>query len=256
MSNKQVDIFKALSHPTRRKILRKIAEKGVVSYKELTSIEPKAGVLYHHLRLLGDLIYQDENKLYKLTDKGLKVLEFMDSFLTEPIDLGIHKYFTPRGMIERIEGWKAYSIILACYFISLFPLLLSPNYIEFFIFLAPMKSSRFHPIIIAIISWLASSLLLRLLIQVIYQRAIPLLDLTVKLVPGFIIVNTSPLLIDLLTFNKIIESVIYTTTQIFSLLLVISAVSATAKISLRKSGIIVIALHYLGILTYLTLLLT
>jgi len=256
LSSKQVDIFKALGHPTRREILRKIAEKGAVSYKELAKIEPKAGVLYHHLRLLGDLICQDENKLYKLTEKGFKVLEFMDSFLIEPVDLGIHKYFTPRELIEKLEGKRAYLMIIVCYLLSLLPLLLSPNYVEFFVFLAPMKTYILHPIIIAIISWLASSILLKLLIKIIYQRSIPLLDLTIKLIPGFILANISPILINLLMFNQIVEGTIYAITQIFALLLIISAVSATAKLSLRKSGIIVIALHYLGIMIYLILLLT
>ncbi len=256
MSNRGVDIFKALGHPTRRAILRKIAEKGAVSYKELAKIEPKAGVLYHHLRLLGDLIYQDENKLYRLTDKGFKAIEFMDTFLIEPVDVGIHKYFTPRELIEKMEGRNRFMIVVIIYAISLIPLIFSPRYVEFFVFLAPMSNLKVHPVIIAIISWLSSALVIKILIRIIYQRAIPFLELAIRLMLGFMLTNISPLILTLLANNQIIEGALYALTQIFALLLIISAVSATAKLSLRKSGIIVITLHYLGIMTYLILLLT
>lgn len=250
----KVDIFKALGHPTRREILKLIAKKGAVSYKELTKIEPKAGVLYHHLRLLGDLIYQDENKLYRLTDRGYKALDFMDTFLYIPVDRGIHKYFTPRQLIEKIEGTRNIIFIVILYLVSLITFLMSPDYVEFFIFLAPMSNLIIHPLIIALISWSASAVIIRSILKIVYDRGVPLTDLAIKLTPGFTLVNFTPLILTIFSENSIVEGIIYTIMQMFSLLIIISAVSVAGKISLRKSGLIVIILHYMGILTYLALL--
>lgn len=60
MSSEEDAIFKALAHPVRRRILLYLAQHGPASHKELSKIEPKAGPLYHHLRILGPLVAKDE----------------------------------------------------------------------------------------------------------------------------------------------------------------------------------------------------
>ncbi len=70
------DVFLILSHPIRRKILQEIFEEGSISFTKMSKEWGlSTGVIYHHLKLLGPLIKQ-ENKKYVLTDKGYEVCEW------------------------------------------------------------------------------------------------------------------------------------------------------------------------------------
>ena len=72
----QATIFKALSSPIRRQILEYIEEMEWVTYTDLTEkFELKSGPLYYHLRQMKQFIYQDEHKKYYLTEEGKKALE-------------------------------------------------------------------------------------------------------------------------------------------------------------------------------------
>ncbi len=68
-------MFDALSNPLRRKILEFIDEIGGATYTDLTeNFELKSGPLYYHLRQMKKFVYQGENKVYLLTDDGTKAL--------------------------------------------------------------------------------------------------------------------------------------------------------------------------------------
>ena len=246
----KVDLFKALSHPTRREILRLIARKGAVSYKELTKLEPKAGVLYHHLRLLGDLIYQDEHRLYRLTDEGFKAIEFLDTIFLEPTEKSIHKYITPRPFLEMIEGRRLQIILISVFLLTSLIWQLQHEYVQLFIFIAPLTPKLIPAWLFPIISWILSSAILTLIIRVIYQRYCSFQDVLIKLIPGLLILNLFPIFL-FLVHNIIVEIIIYFCLQMVSLLFIISAVSVSGRISLRKSALSVIPLHYLSIILYL-----
>jgi len=249
-SRSKTDLFKALGHPIRREILRLIARKGAVSYKELTKLEPKAGVLYHHLRLLGDLIYQDENRLYHLTEKGVKALEFLETFFMEPMERSIQKYITPRPFLELLEGRKIQVCLISIFIASAFMWHLQEDYIQLFIFIAPRAQRILPSAIVSIISWLVSSAVLTGVIRVIYQRYCSFLDMLVKTVPGFLIINVFPLTL-FLVHNLLFETIIYFALQIFAMLFIISAVSVVGRINLRKAALAVISLHYVSIMFYI-----
>jgi len=73
----KVDVidFKALSNPTRRSILEYIAEMEWVTYTQLTEkFELKSGPLYYHLRQIKQFVYQDKHKKYYLTEEGKKAI--------------------------------------------------------------------------------------------------------------------------------------------------------------------------------------
>ncbi|MCG3256926.1 MAG: helix-turn-helix transcriptional regulator [Candidatus Heimdallarchaeota archaeon] len=76
----KVDVidFKALSNPTRRSILEYIADMQWVTYTQLTEkFELKSGPLYYHLRQIKRFVYQDEHKKYYLTEEGKKAIEII-----------------------------------------------------------------------------------------------------------------------------------------------------------------------------------
>ncbi|MHA2357809.1 MAG: winged helix-turn-helix domain-containing protein [Candidatus Heimdallarchaeaceae archaeon] len=64
-------IFTTFSNPIRRQILELIAEEGEVTYTQLTNeFNLKSGPLYHHLRVIGQFVHQTEDKKYRLTEEG------------------------------------------------------------------------------------------------------------------------------------------------------------------------------------------
>lgn len=72
-------VFKALSHPIRRKIVHVIGKNGYATFTSFSKIEPRVGLLYYHLNIMKDLLYQDEKKRYKLSELGKKAYELLIS---------------------------------------------------------------------------------------------------------------------------------------------------------------------------------
>ncbi|MGQ4892809.1 MAG: hypothetical protein ACP6IP_10035 [Candidatus Njordarchaeia archaeon] len=247
-------LFKALGHPTRRKILRYIGKHGEASYTELSMIEPKSGVLYHHLRILGDLVYQDKNKLYKLTDKGYKALEFLDSFFLEPKESSIHTFLTPRKFFERIEDIRTEFAVIAVFLASTFFWINTNDHILVFLLYVPMSTSSLllPPVAVAIISWFFSSILLLGLTKYVYNRGGSFFQLLSLTAIPFTLMDLIPLFYQI-TENYIARLVVFVVIQLYSMLLVIAALSVVARISLRRSGLLVITLHYISIIIYIAL---
>lgn len=247
----EIDIFRALGHPLRRRILRIIAERGSVSYKELSKLEPKPGVLYHHLRLLGDLIYQDENRQYRLTGKGRRAYEFLIDMYVEPRDKFIHRFLTPRWLFELLEG-KIIFVFIAVFFVTSFLWNLSDG-ISILIVIIPDFQTHYIPkVFIPIINWLFSSVVISKLLKLSMGRSVKAIDVAYKNTLPFVIINLYPV-VELVIIFPLLRLLLLCLIQFFVILLLISAVSVEAGISLRKSGLIVIALHYLSILIALAL---
>lgn len=249
--DEQIDVFRVLSHPLRRKILRFIAEKGSASYKDLTKIVPKPGALYHHLRLLGDLIYQDDRKLYRLTKKGERVYEFLISEFFVPEDKSIHKILTPRVYFEQLEGLYAIPFIML-FVATIFLWLLTPNLIPIFLLVIETQRVKLN-ILIVLTNYACSVLMLKLLIRIIYSRNVSYLDLLAKSMPVFIIINLYPILFCLVMYETVF-AVIYMIMQIFAILFAISAVSVVSRLHLRSALTVVLVLHYIALIIVMCLL--
>ncbi|MDH5771480.1 MAG: helix-turn-helix domain-containing protein [Candidatus Bathyarchaeota archaeon] len=73
-------IYAALSHPLRKRIIDKIRESGRAGFKDLKEeLQVSVGTLYYHIESLGDLITQDSERKYILTDKGAMALKMFES---------------------------------------------------------------------------------------------------------------------------------------------------------------------------------
>ena len=237
----EIDIFKVLSHPLRRRLLIYIAEKESASYKDLIKIVSKPGALYHHLKLLGDLIYQDEQKLYHLTRKGRHVYEFLLSGFFVPEDRSIHRILTPRFAFERIEGVPA--IIFVCILIvSNVVWYLNKELLPVFILVAPIQHTGFVGFFIACINWPLSCICIALITKLLIKRRVSIVDLMMKMAPVFILVNLYPVMI--CGQSEYFVYILYILIQFFSLLFSISVVSVVARVPLRSALAIVIMLHY------------
>lgn len=72
------EILEKLAHPLRQKILLYIEKEVEVGYKDLKNeCQVATGTLYHHLKILKDLIEQNEQKKYILTPKGQEMLNHL-----------------------------------------------------------------------------------------------------------------------------------------------------------------------------------
>ena len=72
------EIYKALSHPIRRKILRLIKDNGTISFSDLINeVQLEVGTFYYHLDAIKPLINQNSERLYQLSSLGYDVFEIM-----------------------------------------------------------------------------------------------------------------------------------------------------------------------------------
>ena len=72
------EIYKALSHPIRRKILSLIKDHGTISFSDLINkVQLEVGTFYYHLDAIKPLINQTSERLYQLSSLGQDVYEIM-----------------------------------------------------------------------------------------------------------------------------------------------------------------------------------
>ncbi len=71
-------VYSALGNPYRRQIVQILKEQGKAGFKELDeALKISVGALYHHLDTLGELVTQDAEKKYTLTDKGRAAINIL-----------------------------------------------------------------------------------------------------------------------------------------------------------------------------------
>lgn len=79
-------VYKALGHPHRKRIIEIIGETGRSGFKELhENLNISVGALYYHIDMLNHLITQDDQRKYVLTEKGklaYKLLKTQDEQLS------------------------------------------------------------------------------------------------------------------------------------------------------------------------------
>ena len=201
---------------------------------------------------MGDLIYQDEKKQYRLTEKGRRAYEFLVTMFTEPHDERIHKILTPRWIFEYIEDRTALIFIIVLV-ISSSLWILAEDYIPVLLVILPGYRAHIIPVaLLPVINWLASSLILSRAVRTLFGRNVRFADVAEKTTLSFILLNVYPVLHIILS-SPIVRLAIVMVVQFFSLLLLVSSVSVAARVSLRTAGLLVILLHYISVLIALTL---
>jgi DNA-binding transcriptional ArsR family regulator len=141
------ELWKALSNEIRRELLSYIGEKRAVSFTEIqTRFQMKVGTLYHHIDTLGELITQDQNKRYLLTEKGKRAYALIEDELdiAAPSIQAYGKFsffhiFFLRPLFQFIErdsirslGFSVLIFIgltVATYFLSVAPIFMFPSFI-------------------------------------------------------------------------------------------------------------------------------
>ena len=89
------ELFRILKDPTRRRIVKVLAEKGALEYSEimrqlgLTS----TGRLNYHLKVMRELLERDGLSRYRLSRKGILAYQLLKEYRSEEeYTVGIHPF--------------------------------------------------------------------------------------------------------------------------------------------------------------------
>jgi predicted transcriptional regulator len=82
MSTGLASLHKILKDETRRKTILLLDERGALSYTDLMDELGivSTGMLNYHLKVLGDLIFKNDNGQYALTEKGKLASRLLTEF--------------------------------------------------------------------------------------------------------------------------------------------------------------------------------
>ncbi len=116
--NSEIDedeIFSVLAHPIRRRILSTIFEFGYITFTTMSKDWGiSTGTLYHHLKSLKHITYQNENNQYLLNDKGREITAWFLKTDTGKVTVNKIDSFTMfmNPLLDIIEKHSKRSIII------------------------------------------------------------------------------------------------------------------------------------------------
>lgn len=106
---KELDIFriyKLLDHPVRKEIIEFLGEQDRLGFKEFKErLQINVGALYYHFDVLSDLIAQDEDRKYILTDLGKMAYQLLTSKKGQLMELEVKEKARAIGLYNRILRW-------------------------------------------------------------------------------------------------------------------------------------------------------
>jgi len=183
-------VHKALGHPHRKRIIEIIGEKGRSSFKELhEDLNISVGALYYHIDMLGNLLTQNDQHKYMLTERGrfaYKLLTTEDEKLSSiglteikehesawaEVLATIQQIFMPGRFFRYISTQPSSYIPLTIVFIAVGALIAGQASLEF-VLVFPNSLSVAPPTLIAasfIVSWAVLFLLCDLMVTVLFGR--------------------------------------------------------------------------------------
>ncbi len=177
-------MYKALGHPHRKKIIEIIGKNGKSGFKELhENLNISVGALYHHLDAMNQLITQDDQRKYILTEEGKLAYELLKTKEKELSSLllkervrslltSLLQIFAPKRFFLYISSNQIKCIPLAAVLVAFGTWIATQASLEF-ILVFPNSLSTAPPIWIAtsfVVSWLALFSLCAVLVAVFSKR--------------------------------------------------------------------------------------
>jgi len=93
-------MYKALGHPHRKRIIEIIGEKGRSGFKELhENLKISVGALYYHIDTLNHLITQDDQQKYILTEQGKLAYKLLKTEEEQLSSLSLTESKKPEGAL-------------------------------------------------------------------------------------------------------------------------------------------------------------
>ncbi|NPD90144.1 MAG: helix-turn-helix transcriptional regulator [Asgard group archaeon] len=271
----KMELFSALSHPIRRQMLEFIAKEKEVSYTQLTdTFELKSGPLYHHLRKVSQFVYQREDKKYCLTEEGLKaiaILQGVDAPSFEELDTLLKPKIIQIGKVSLAPFIRFFSnnpyhvyiefIILAVisgYLGVTNKIIIVGNFVlNFEISLVLAYVSMFA-------SWIFLAIVSEVLSRVFYKKkenTIAIFGVTSLIfLPSFIFILvvwlTGLIMGTTIVVPTIALLILHGIFQIWSFLVIATALGVLKDLSLEKSAIIALIGNYIQIFSVIFIMLT
>ncbi|MFQ5712104.1 MAG: winged helix-turn-helix domain-containing protein [Candidatus Geothermarchaeales archaeon] len=254
-------VFKSLGHPTRREIIRVIGEKGYATFTDLSALESKVGLLYYHLNIMSDLLYQDEDKRYILTELGRKAYELLVSGETleayVPVKAGIvpsliAELATLRALFRYLTGSPSRFIVEAALLMGLIGWVdVNAKLAPYLLF--PVAFTDEVDLIWGVtrvyVNWLLLAALSSILTYVIYRRGG--VNVSAGILVGSAIAQTPLLIYAALWWLTPwirgaagLSMLLLLVFQTWSLWLLSSAISAAGDLTFRKSFLIALLVQY------------
>lgn len=239
------DVFKVLSHDIRRRILKFIGDVERATFTDLSKIEPKPGKLYYHLKVLGDLVKQNEDGSYSLTEYGYKVYQLMLEGGAIPEQKGNRRSLNlnvGKVVYKLSEDATIITDVLLVVFIFYASYALNLAVLPFYIY-------RFDDSVIvtaALVAFAISLLGFYLKIERRFEK-----EIFIRAITGFVyslVLFSAPFFImDYLgILTKIIYYILTLVLQVLSLLFFTSSLSFVLKKSFTRSLVIPLLLHYVS----------
>lgn len=177
-------MYKALGHPHRKKIIEIIGEKEKSSFKELhETLNISVGALYHHLDALNQLISQDDQRKYILTEQGklayelLKTKEKQLSSLllkerTRSLLAPLQRIFIPERLFLYMSNKPIKCIPLTAVIVTFGTWIAAQANLEFILVFPDSLSTAPSTLIAAsfVISWLVLFALCAFMVNVFFKR--------------------------------------------------------------------------------------
>ena len=266
--HREYRMYGFFTHPIRAKMMELLSDRGPLSFTDLRKEIPgSVGTFYYHISVLGELLGQDDNKRYFLTDLGFSALKHQKS---HPLDVGTAESTVKLPILERVApiisgSWllqgvslsplrhiveAALILILGSWIISLSGL----NPRLFFLLGTTTPSST--SAIIFFMGWIAIYSISDIIATLVFKSRGGHLSLlvgsTYSLLPltlfALIWLNqkTYPLLL-LGSFEGWPLRILFFVLQAWSLLLLSSSIRISKRIDASKAIIIVLLLLYLNV---------
>lgn len=267
-------MFNALSNPLRRKIIEFIDEIGGATYTDLTeNFELKSGPLYYHLRQMKQFVHQGDSKKYLLTEDGVKALNLFRG-KKEPE----YEVFEEPEKPKVFSMWK-FSLVPLVKFFARNPI---HSLIEFVILAGVSvfigwRSNMFIvgnfvisyevPLWLGYISLLASWIFIagfsEILSRFVYKKKKNSLELinVINLIflPSFLFTIILGIIGwasgTILIVPSIVLLILHGVFQIWSFLIIITAIGEVKELTIERSAIIAMVVSYAQIFTLIFILL-
>ncbi|MGC9779517.1 MAG: helix-turn-helix transcriptional regulator [Candidatus Heimdallarchaeota archaeon] len=272
-------LFDVLANPIRRKIIEEISANEKLSYKQLVRLTNlKSGPLYHHLHKLENLIIQDEEKRYFLTEEGKRAFNLLEVSKTNGLVQIQELEQTQEHLEPRIISFFGLSLKPIISFFAKHPY---RTLVEFLIlailcgylsyrdsillvgnFTLSLETNIYFSYLSIILSWLFLAICAELIARFIFKKkegTIALISVTsLTFLPVFIFS------IIIFIINLSIQSAVYLSTiplliihgvfQIWTFMILTTSLGVVKKLSLDKSIITSLIINYIQILVVIFIL--
>jgi len=270
VSRDTAKFYEAFSHPIRKRIVDLIEKNGRIGFRDLKKeLKVSVGTLYYHLDALGDLVGQDAERKYILTDKGRLAIkmfasseESLEAFGSEkkpsslPLISRLGAVILPRQLFTYVSSAPRKHIVEALAVIAFGSWVLAEAKLEpiLLFFNSRTTAAPYFIIIQFWVTWIIVYALSEALSYFIYRRkeehlgllsgtAFSLIPLIFYAFLWFLVKSMSP---DLL-LNTILWWGLLLVCQIWSVGLLSIAISVSKGLRIDKAAVISFLIQYLNI---------